>query len=330
MKLAKIAILVVLVLLVVLPSILWGILALWYQAPGGDASRTACALIWALAAVGLFAAWVRSRKVWLLVVYVLAFLLLLTWWSTIAPSNDRPWADDVARQVQGSVNGHEVTLTNVRDFNWRSATDYDARWETRRYDLDRLVSTDVVLSYWSGPAIAHSMLSFGFDDGSHVVFSVEIRRRRGQEYSSIGGFFKDFEMTLIAAEERDIIRVRTNVRGEQDYLYPLQIDRTVMRELFLGYVQLANELVAKPAFYNTISTNCTTMVYRLAKPIDPGLPFDIRLLLTGYLPEYLERIGVLEHGMPLASLRRRGDITARARATPIAADFSAAIRAPIR
>jgi hypothetical protein len=324
MKRQKIAITVLALLLVALTAP-WAVLALWYQGPASESLRVACAGLWALLALGVLGAWLRIRKPWLLATYALAFVLLLGWWSTIHPSNDRPWADDVARLPQG-----RVTLTNVRDFVWRTDTDYDVRWETRRYDLDRLVSTDVVLSYWSGPAIAHSMLSFGFDDGSHVVFSVEIRRRRGQQYSAIGGFFKDFEMTLIAAEERDIIRVRTNVRGEQDYLYPLTIDRAAMRELFLSYVQLADELVVKPEFYNTITTNCTTQVYRLAKPIDPGLPFDIRLLLTGYLPEYLERIGVLEPGVPLAELRKRSDITARARAAPITADFSAAIRAPIR
>jgi hypothetical protein len=329
MKLAKIAI-VTAAVLVVVPTTLWGILALWYQVPAAEPLRVACAGLWAVLALGLLTAWLKSRKVWWLGAYGLAFVSLLAWWQTIAPSNVRPWADDVARLLHGSVNGHEVTLTNVRDFTWRTDSDYDPRWETRRYDLDHLVSTDVVLSYWSGPAIAHSMLSFGFDDGSHVVFSVEIRRRRGQQYSSLGGFFKDFEMTLIAADERDIIRVRTNVRGEDDHLYPLHIDRAAMRALFLSYVRLANELVVAPAYYNTVTTNCTTMVYRLAKPIDPGLPFDIRLLFTGYLPEYLERIGVLAPGVPLAELRRRSDITARARAAPITADFSAEIRAPIR
>ena len=329
MKRRKIAITVIASLVVVLTS-LWAVMAIWYQGPPSESLRVACSGLWALCALGVLGTGLRNRKPWLLAAYALAFVLLLAWWSTIHPSNDRLWADDVGRLLQGRVDGHEVQLTNVRDFTWRTDTDYDVRWETRRYDLDRLVSTDVVLSYWSGPAIAHSMLSFGFDDGSHVVFSVEIRRRRGQQYSAIGGFFKDFEMTLIAAEERDIIRVRTNVRGEEDYLYPLRIDRDAMRELFLSYVQLANELVVAPAFYNTITTNCTTKVYRLAKPIDPGLPVDIRLLLTGYLPEYLERIGVLEPGVPLAELRKRSDITSRARATPITADFSAAIRASIR
>jgi hypothetical protein len=329
MKLQKIAIIAG-AILVVVPTAVWAVLALWYQGPAAEPLRVACAALWAVLAVAVLVGWLRIRKSWMLGAYALAFVLLLAWWSTIRPSNDRPWADDVARLLQGKVSGHEVTLTNVRDFTWRTDSDYDVRWETRRYDLDHLVSADVVLSYWSGPAIAHSMLSFGFDDGSHVVFSVEIRRRRGQQYSSVGGFFKDFEMTLIAAEERDIIRVRTNVRGEDDYLYPLYIERTALRELFLSYVQLANELAVTPAFYNTITTNCTTKVYCLAKPIDPGLPFDVRLLLTGYLPEYLERIGVLEPGVPLAELRKRGEITARARAAPMTADFSAAIRAPIR
>ena len=204
--------------------------------------------------------------------------------------------------------------------------DYDARWETRRYDLDRLASADAVLSYWGSQAIAHAMISFGFDDGSHVVFSVEIRRERSEEYSPIGGFFKQFETTLVAADERDIIRVRTNVRGEDDYLYPLRVDKPAMRSLFLSYVRAANELAATPKFYNTITSNCTTIVYRMARQIDPGLPRDIRLLLTGYLPEYLHEVGAVDRSVPVEVLRQRGRITERARKSTATEDFSRAIR----
>ncbi|KZC39926.1 hypothetical protein RHOFW510R12_18490 [Rhodanobacter sp. FW510-R12] len=305
----------------------WGAMALWYQLPGNATVRTLGGTLWALAVIAL-AAVAMVRRSWLpLGVYTAMYALLLLWWAGIAPSGTRVWADDVARQFTGTVSGSEVTLDNVRDFDWRSDDDYDARWETRHYDLDHLASADAVLSYWGSRAIAHAMLSFGFDDGNRVVFSVEIRRQRGEQYSPIGGFFKQFETVLVAADEHDIIRVRTNVRGEDDYLYPLRMDKAAMRRLFLSYVQAANTLAGRPAFYNTITSNCTTIVYRMARQIEPGLPWDIRLLLTGYLPGYLHEVGAVDRSVPLDELRRRSRITERARNTAAGDDFSRAIRA---
>lgn len=323
------AVLFVVTALVTVLSGAWGTLALWYQLPGGSVARILGGATWALAVIAL-AVFAISRCSWLpLGIYVAMYAALLIWWASIAPSNDRVWSDDVARRLTGRVQGNAVTLDNVRDFTWRTDDDYDAHWETRHYDLDRLVSADAVLSYWGSTAIAHAMISFGFDDGSHVVFSVEIRKKRGDQYSSIGGFFRQFETTLVAADERDIIRVRTNVRGEDDYLYPLRMDNATMRALFLSYVQAANTLSAEPEFYNTLTSNCTTIVYRMARRIDPGLPWDVRLLLTGYLPEYLYKIGAVDRSVPLEQLRWRGRITDKAK-NASASNFSMAIRANSR
>jgi hypothetical protein len=306
----------------------WGALALWYQCPGGVALRWIVTMLWTL---GVLIALVMSlsRHSGLPIgVFALAFLLLLAWWSTIKPSNQRDWADDVSRPLTGSVDGDRVTLYNVRNFNWRSNEDYDARWETRSYDLDHLSSSDLILSSWGMPGIVHALISFGFDDGSQVVFSVEIRRQRHQSFSSIGGFFKDFERAIVAADERDVIRVRTNVRGETDHLYRLQMDKPAMRALFLSYVKQANALAVQPAFYNTVTSNCVTIVYGMAKQIDPGLPYHYSLLLTAYLPEYLYQVGALDKRYPLEVLKAQGDITERARASRPGDDFSKAIRTP--
>lgn len=316
----------VLAALIVILSGAWGALALWYRLPGGRAIRTAGSFAWIFMVLTLAVLALHWRS-WLPVgIYVIAFALLLSWWSSVKPSNRRVWADDVAFSLAGSVRGSQVTLENVRNFRWRTSDDYDVRWETRHYDLDRLTSAEAVLSYWGSGAIAHAMMSFGFDDASHVVFSVEIRRQRGEQYSAVGGFFRHFETILVAADEQDIIRVRTNVRGEDDYLYPLRIDPPGMRALFLSYVQAANELAGRPEFYNTLTSNCTTIVYRMARHIDPALDWDARLLLTGYLPGYLQKIGVVDPGLSSDELRRRARITHRALQSRPGADFSADIR----
>ena len=222
-----------------------------------------------------------------------------------------------------------VILHNVRNFDWRTETDYTQRWETRTYDLGHLRTVDMIMSYWDRPSIAHMLISFGFDDGQHVVFSVEIRRQRTQAFSEIGGFFKEFELSIIAADERDVVRLRTNVRGEDVYLYRLQLPQEAMRSLFLGYVGEANSLVDSPRFYNTITVNCTTLVYQMMKRIVGRLPLDYRLLFSGYLPEYVYRVGGLDRRYSLEELRRRGHITERARISDRNESFSADVRAGI-
>jgi hypothetical protein len=316
------------VVLAVLLSGGWGSLALWYQFPGGVAARWVASIVWVAGAL-LVLVWAWQRRSGLPIgIFALAFMMLLAWWSTIRPSNDRDWADDVARPLTGRVDGDRVTLSNVRNFDWRTDKDYDARWETRQYNLDQLASADLILSSWGMPGIVHALISFGFEDGSHVVFSVEVRRQRQQSFSSIGGFFKHFERTIVAADENDVIRVRTNVREEDDHLYRLQMNKPAMRTLFLSYVRGANELAVKPAFYNTVTSNCVTIVYGMAKQIDPGLPYDYRLLLTAYLPSYLYKAGALDRQYPLQVLVEQGDITARARAVKPGENFSKAIRTP--
>ena len=305
----------------------WAALALWYRLPGGRAGRALGSALWVIATGVLYACAIGGRS-WLpLVVHAALYAMVLLWWVAIRPSGARDWRDDVARTLTGSVHGDRVVLDNVRHFAWRSDNDYDIRWERHEYDLAQLASADAVLSHWGSRAIAHAMISFGFDDGHHLVFSVEVRKSRDQEYSSVGGFFKQFETILVGAEEDDIIRVRTSVRGEDVYLYPLQIERTILRELLLSYVHAANRLAAQPKFYNTFTSNCTTIVYRMARQMAPRLPWDMRLLLTGYLPEYLQGIGVLDRSVPIGTLRERARISERARVAPIDADFSRVVRA---
>jgi hypothetical protein len=311
-------------LLIGLPAA-WGVLALWYQAPGAQLKHTLIA-VWVAFTVGVLVALWQGRFGLALAGFALAFAGMLIWWHQLAPSNDRMWADDVAQISSGTVNGNQVILRNVRNFDWRSNDDYTQRWETREYQLDKLSSVDMVMSYWDGWAIAHMLISFGFDDGRHVAFSVEVRRQKNQVYSEIGGFFKRDGLSIIAADERDVIRVRTNIRGEDDYLYRIRMPLSAMRSLFLGYIEQADDLVATPRFYNTITVNCTTLVYHMMKRIVGYLPWSYRLLFTGYLPTYVYRVGGLDQRFSLPELRTLGRITERAKQSDRSETFSADIR----
>lgn len=316
--------------LALLLSSLWAVPALHYRLPLPAPWASVVAGAWALFALAAIVLLWREGAARPVLAYAVAFALLLGWWVRIAPSDERVWADDVARHLQAQVEGSVVTLANVRHFDWRSDTDYTQRWETRRIDLDRLRTVDMALSYWMGPAIAHTLVSFGFDDGKggieQLAFSVEIRKERGESFSAIAGFFKQYELSLVAADERDILRVRTNVRGEDVYLYRVQLEPAAQRALFLAYLAEADALARQPRFYDTLTANCTTIVYEMARRIVGGLPLDWRLLASGYLPEYLHGVGGLVPGHSVEQLRSGGRVTERAQAADADPQFSRAIR----
>ena len=322
---AGVALALLATLVVAVPAA-WGSLALWFRTPGRQPLRGASALSWALFSTTILLAIWRGRAGAAVGVFAPAFACMLLWWRRIPASNDREWADDVARMTTGVVDGSRVALDNVRNFEWRTLTDYTPRWENREYDLDQLKSVDIILSYWAGKAIAHMLVSFGFGDGGRVAFSVEIRRERHETFSEIRGFFKEFELSVIAADERDVVRVRTNVRGEDAYLYRLRIPTRAMRELFLGYVDEANALVLAPRWYNTITANCTSLVYLMMRRIVGYLPLDLRVIFSGYLPGYIYKVGGLDTRYPLETLRELGHITQRAREADLSPTFSKDIR----
>jgi Domain of unknown function (DUF4105) len=304
----------------------WGAVALKYQAPGGRASKILIVTLWTVFSLGAVVVLCQGRFALGLLSYATVFAGLLLWWHRLPPSNDRSWPDDLAQMTNGTVDGSRVTLHNVRNFTWDTRTAYTQRWETRHYDLEQLTSLDMIMSYWRGPAIAHMLISFGFGDGDHVAFSVEIRRERHESYSEVGGFFKQFELSIIAADERDVVHVRTNVRGEDTYLFRVRMPLPAMRSLFLAYINEANSLVRAPRFYHTITGNCTTLVYQLVTRIVGHLPLSYRVLLSGYMPEFVYSVGGLDQRYPLEQLRALGYISERARKTDRSDTFSADIR----
>ena len=313
--------------LLVMGALAWGAAALWFKAARGR--RMAWLLLWTLFGAGLLVLLAAGRAGTALLLGACGFAAMLLWWRSLKPSNERAWADEVARAATAVVQGEQVTLHDVRNFEWRSREEFDARWETRHYDLQALRTLDMITSYWRGPAIAHVLFSFGFADGEYLTFSVEIRRPRSERFNELGGFFRQFELSIVAADERDVIRLRTNVRREEVYLYRIRLPAAEIRALFEIYLEQLNELARHPRFYNTVTANCTTLVYRMVQRIVRGLPFSYRVLLPGYLPEYVYSIGGLDGRYPLAQLRTLGRIGERAHSADRSSDFSTAIRAGI-
>jgi hypothetical protein len=304
----------------------WGSLAIWYRCGAGEPLRGLLA-----GAAGLFAlvtvTSIATRRRWLVVgLYFASVGLLLAWWSTIRPAKDRDWASDVARNVTATIDGDRLVVSNVRDFNWRSETDFDQIWQQRTYRLWHVANVDLIMSYWMGEAIAHTIVSFGFDDGQRLAFSIETRKERGESFSSVAGFFKQYELTIIAADERDVVRLRSNIRGEDVRIYRLRMTPGNAQILLREYLEEANDLTHTPRFYNTLTSNCTTLAFELVRAVHPGLPFDPRVILSGYLPDYVYALGAMDTSMSFAKLRKLSRIHERAVLADDDPDFSARIR----
>ena len=312
--------------LVIAPISAWGALALWFRFPGPEGLRGVAAVLFAALGLGTIAALFMRRSLIALAVFAIAFAGLLVWWSTIKPPLDGDWAPDVARQTTGTVNGDILTLSDVRDFEWRTDKDFTERWDPRSYDLSKLKTLDLFLAYWAGPEMAHVIMSFGFEDGDHIAWSVEVRRERNGEFSPIADAFKSHTLVYLATTERDSVRLRSNVRGEDVRLYRLNTPPDQARALLKEYAAESTALAEQPKFYNSITANCATVVFKLVRAAGSTLPFDWRLVVNGFLPGYLYDHGAVVTTMPLSELMERARISEKALAADQSPDFSQLIR----
>ena len=310
--------------LVVLLATVWAMGALYFDLPV-KSLRAPVAVIYGLAMLATVIL-VRNRRRGV-AVGVICFAVVVAWWLTLKPRQDRDWKPEVATLGSAIIEGDRVTVHNVRDFDYRTETDFTPRHETRSYDLPKLRGVDLFVTYWGSPAIAHPILSFDFAEDGHLCFSIETRSQRGQSYSAIGGLYRQFEQIYIAADERDVIRLRSNYReGEDVYLYRFKATPTAARAAFLEYIRTLNELHERPRWYNAIENNCTTAI-RNQRTAAERAPWDWRMLANGYADEMLYERGVIHRlGLPFDELKRRSHINSRARAANDAPDFSERIR----
>jgi len=304
----------------------WAALAVFYSDLSGEILRAGLAAGLVLATLLAFAIFPNRR--WTLVGYLGGFGLLIMWWMAIPASNDRTWQPDVAVLPYADVDGTRVTLHNIRHLHYRTETDFDARYYDKTFDLDRLDAVDLIAVYWMGDAIAHIMVSFGFNSRDFVTFSIETRKETGEAYSTVKGFFKQYELIYIVGDERDLIRVRTDFRNppEDVYLYRLRMTPERARRIFMSYVKKINQLHESPEWYNTAITNCTTDVVWHVQAAGGLARYNWRVLLSGYAPQYAYGLGVLDTRLPFDELRRRSYINSQARAANGAEDFSRRIR----
>ena len=292
--------------------------------------RVPLAVVYVLA---VLAVWVLVKRRWLAAGFTAGgFALVLAWWFTLQPANDRDWQPDLAVLPYADIDGSRITLHNIRNCDYRTETEFDLRHYDKTFDLDKLRTADLFMVYWGSPNMAHTMVSFGFEGGlpaqtgDYICISIETRKEKGEGYSAIKGLFRQFELIYIVGDERDLVRLRTNYRqGEDAYLYCLRGSPERVRAFFLDYVRRVNDLHRQPEWYSAITHNCTTSI-RTQRAAADRAPWDWRMLVNGYGNEMLYERGAIMTNLPLAELKRRSHVNARARAGDQSTEFSQLIR----
>jgi len=301
--------------LFVITSSLWLCLAIWVQQPLGMIGSSVLIGLWIILACTVlsiyFSRHLISRGADTLL-YILAFLFSLFWYFSLDARQDREWNPEVARILSYEQQGDQVTLHNVRNFVWLPNGKYIERWESRSINLNQITGVNVITSYWMGPHIAHTLVSFDFADQKPLTFSIEIRKEKNEDFSAIGGFFRKFELSLVAADEWDIIYTRSNTRGEQVYFFPVNMPQAQAKALFKEYLNKVDDLAQQPKWYNTLTSNCTTLVFDMVQAVSQKpLPTDYRLLASGYLPNYMYDLQALNQDWDLSTWYARAHVNPR-------------------
>lgn len=306
--------------------ILWATGAIWFDLPVDPLFRKIIAVLFFFVAA-FFAFFGKGRR--RLIAFVLPALVAV-WWFSLKPSNQRDWKPEVAQTAWAEIKGDEITLHNLRNFDYRTDTEFTPVWETRKVDLSKITGIDLAINYWGSPYMAHPVASFQFEDSPPVCFSIETRMEKGELYSAIGGIYRQYELVYIAADERDVIRVRTNHRkGEDIYFYRLKIRPEAARDRFLDYVNAINTLREKPQWYNAVTNNCTTSI-RTQHDASKRKPWDWRILVNGFADEMLYEEGAFHSaGLPFGELKKQSLINAAAREADTSPDFSRLIRSNV-
>lgn len=264
----------------------------------------------------------------LAVIALVACVFIVVSFST-RPSNDRDWNNDQTILPTAEINGSLVSIRNIRNFTYASTTNYVANYYDKTFDLSKLERVWYIVEPFSGiPGSAHTFLSFEFEDDQFVSVSVEIRKQKGESYHPIRGLFNKYELMYVIADERDVIRLRSNHRKDLVYVYPVKATVEKSRELFADMLARANDLSQNPEFYNTVTNTCTTNIVAHVNKITPKrVPFfNLRILLPANSDQLALELGLIDTDLSLEDARKRFFINDKAAKYADAEDFSVKIR----
>ena len=257
----------------------------------------------------------------LFVVVVLGFL-------SVRPTNTADWSLDQQVLPFAKISNNLVTIENVRNFRYVSESEYVPSYDTRTYDLDKIASVDYIVEpFGDFSGAAHTFLSFGFEGGEYVSISVEIRKKKGQSFSPVKGMLKQYTVMYVVADENDVVKLRTNYRKDDVFVYPTRIDQAHAKQLFLSMTERVNKLHDKPEFYNTITNTCTTNIVRHVNEIsEVKVPISYKVLMPGYSDKLAYDLGLLDTTLPYEKIRERYQINEKAMRYGESGDFSRKVR----
>jgi len=264
------------------------------------------------------------------IIFVFVPTVVFTFISAITePSNKRDWNDDQQKLPSADINDNIVSVKNIRNFSYASTTSYTPNYYDASFNLDDLERVWYIVEPFKGiPGSAHTFLSFEFKNNKFISISVEVRKEKGESYSPIKGLFNTYEIMYVIADERDVIKLRSNYRKDPVYLYPMKASREKARELFLEMLDRANQLHDKPEFYNTITNTCTTNIAKHVDAITPGtIPLrSLRILLPANSDKLAYDLGLIDTDLPFDEARVRYYINDKAMQYGDDPHFSAKIR----
>ncbi|MBV5316175.1 MAG: DUF4105 domain-containing protein [Desulfobulbaceae bacterium] len=307
-----------------LPLIAWGGGSLYYS-PFSTPLPTIAAGGFVLVSLAVF----FLARTWKQAVsrFAVLFAVVLVIFLFKEPSNERNWQPDLVLLPSATIEGDRITIHNIRNCDYRTETDFTVQHYDKTFDLKELTSIDLYLVDWGLTSVVHTMLSFGFNNRDYVAVSIEARKELGEGYSTIKGFFRQYELTYVVADERDLVRLRTNYRpGETAYLYRLQGNKKLFQEIFLDYLRSINRLKDKAEWYNALLTNCTTQLRGHTRPYYQKVVWDWRLLANGYADALAYETGTIDTSLPFTELKRQSIINPKAQAADQDHNFSLRIR----
>lgn len=266
------------------------------------------------------------RKITLILILLLGLGFII--WISIHPSNNRNWTTDQAVLPYAEINGDLIDIHNIRNYTYRSTSDYTPNYYDKTFDLSQLKKVYYIVepfSDWEGSA--HTFVSFEFEGSNFVAVSVEIRKEKGEAFSAWKGLLKQYELMYVIADERDVVKLRSNYRKDSVFVYPIKTTPERARKMFVEMVERANKLKDKPEFYNTLTNTCTTNLVRHANTIVPGrVPFSYKVLFPGYSDRLAYDIGLIDTNLSFEETRARYKINERAEKYADSPNFSMKIR----
>jgi len=279
----------------------WTAGALFYDVCRASKFAWSLVFLWLASVSCLFLVWQPLWKPFLLTLSV--FGLFLLWWRSQKPSNHRNWNSNFSNLARIEIEGDAVTIHNVRNTEYRSLQDFTTHYETRTKRLSNLVGVDVVITYWGSSWICHPMLVFDFGPEGRICISIEVRYRQDQKYGFLPSLYRQQEICYVFCDERDAILKRSKYSENHDvYLYRLSAENDEIQKVFLEYVVSANDLAERPRWYNGLTTNCTTSIYRQrAREVD----WDWRWLFNGQLDQMIYDRGRLDTSLPFEELKQK-------------------------